>query len=59
MNMVGMLLDYGANVYALSGGFPKDTHFIYERAIDVAVERSRLDMVHFLITAGSSWSDRF
>lgn len=59
MNMVGMLLDYGANVYALSGGVPKDTHFIYERAIVVAVERSRLDMVHFLITAGSSWSDRF
>jgi hypothetical protein len=49
MNTVGMLLDYGADVNA-----PR--YLSYNRttlrAIDVAVQYSKLDMVHFLIEAG-------
>lgn len=54
MNIAGLLLDHGADVNALSGpypGDPADSRFI--RAIDLAVMRSRLDMVYFLLAAGA------
>lgn len=63
MNVVGLLLDHGADVNALSGyrmrlsvsrygmaPTPKFEGFM--RALDLAALASRLDMVHFLIAAG-------
>lgn len=51
MNIVGLLLDHGADANALSGhhGFFKG----FCRAIDIAAVYSRLDTVHFLISAGA------
>lgn len=64
INVVGLLLDHGADVNALSGymlrlsvsrcGMPPTPKFEgFIRAIDVAALASRLDMVHFLIAAGA------
>lgn len=64
MNVVGLLLDHGADVHALSGymlrlsvsrgGMPPTPKFEgFMRAIDLAKLASRLDMVHFLIAAGA------
>lgn len=53
MNVVGLLLDHGADVNALSGFLPYDPPLNFIRAIDIAALHSRLDMVHFLITAGA------
>lgn len=54
MNVAGLLLDHGADVNALSGFSSYETHrFGFERAIDLAVSWSRLDMVHFLAAAGA------
>lgn len=56
MNVAGMLLDYGADVNALSGFhrfIDPSLPFNFIRAIDLAAKYSRLDMVHFLIAAGA------
>ncbi|KAJ0115669.1 hypothetical protein J7T55_010492 [Diaporthe amygdali] len=50
MNVVGLLLDHGADANALSG---YSTLEDFCRAIDLAIGLSRLDMVHFLISAGA------
>lgn len=63
MNVVGLLLDHGADVNALSGyrlrlsvsryGMAPTSKFEgFMRALDLAALASRLDMVHFLIAAG-------
>lgn len=53
MNLAGLLLDYGADVNALSGFLVYDTPFRFMRAIDLAAQHSRLDMVYFLAAAGA------
>lgn len=58
MNVVGLLLDYEADVNAISGihkgpPFVDDILWTFIRAIDIAVWNSGLDMVHFLIAAGA------
>lgn len=53
MNVAGLLLDHGADVNALSGVFSCNPYSRFTRAIDLAAEDSRLDMVHFLIAAGA------
>lgn len=64
MNVVGLLLDHGADVNALSGymlrlsvsryGMPPTAKFEgFMRALDLAALASRLDMVHFLIAVGA------
>lgn len=53
MNTVGLLLDYGADVNALSGCYSGNRTLNFLRAIDVAVQSSKLDMVQFLIVAGA------
>lgn len=51
MNVVGLLLDHGADVNAISG-YIWDDH-LYRRSLDLAAGHSRLDMVQFLIAAGA------
>ncbi|KAK2613293.1 hypothetical protein N8I77_000214 [Diaporthe amygdali] len=53
LNVVGLLLDHGADANALSGfkgsqGLPG-----FARPIDIAALHSRLDTVHFLMSAGA------
>lgn len=52
MNVVGLLLDCGADINAISG-FHWTQPVYSMRAIDVAALHARLDMVHFLIAAGA------
>lgn len=53
MNVVGLLLDHGADVHAISGCWWNKEAYSYFRAVDLAADMSRLDMVHFLIAAGA------
>lgn len=54
MNVVALLLDHGADVNAISGRTANGSRFYgYWRAVDFAARYSRIDMVHFLITAGA------
>lgn len=56
MNVVGLLLDHGADVNAISGLLRVKRPCIY-RALDFAARSSRLDMVHFLLAAGARSSE--
>lgn len=56
MNVAGLLLDHGADVNALSGFCPSfyDIRpFRFMRALDLAAQSSRLDMVYFLVASGA------